>query len=713
MSTIPQAEIDRIKANFPIRSIVSRWIELDKNGRACCPFHQEKSPSFKVSEDGYYKCFGCGAGGDVISFVQTYKAVSFKEACEIITGHVIEPERKSFKDGRIIMLSDRMAEGPSEEKLKPTPKKSTGRFNALWEAKVNNFTDEHADSVAINRGLDARIFRWLRENKLIGLHNSTYVAFPVHDEAGNIVRCHVKDHNRNTWYYDPKGGGNSALIIGDPKLANTTFILESQWDAFAIMSALRHWENDANYAYIVTRGASSNTDVSTLIGKTSRIIAIAQNDPDDKKDKDGRTPAQKWLERVKASIPPECIFSYSQAPEGYEDPNDWIAKENPSMKDVTKQFTERFNAPENNQAKKPRRTLASFCVNHGDTIGMSWEQIDNLRPPFVVDGFGRRGELMLLAAGSKTRKSWLVQDLGFCVVTGTPWLAKEDVTGGFDTAQASVHVFDLELNESEMRFRFAKARGNRTTNIADQEQITEKFTHYSLEDVGKDEAFLLLEDLKSTVAPGDLVIVDCLYRLHPDGNEPKEIAEVFEKLKNFAKETKSLVVIVDHFRKAGADNAKDRIAGTFVKTASASTIVAIETNSEGVLAMSIDARTFHGNDKVHVRFNVDNYRFERVSDDYATPETLNESEKWLVDLWKSHDHNEPVSTSGATAKWGGGLKRQSADKRLKQLEKLRWLAPKSQGKGKTTFWHLTAKGQGIIKGATELVAPVAPLQCEF
>lgn len=348
MSTIPQAEIDRIKAQYPIRPVVSRWLELDKHGRACCPFHQEKSPSFKVSEDGYYKCFGCGAGGDVISFVQTFKAVSFKEACEIITGHVIEPERTSFKNGRIIMLNDSMANGPDETPKPKTPvKKTANKFQALWQAKVENFTDDYADSVALNRGLDARIFRWLKENNLIGLHNSKYVAFPVHDESGNVVRCHYKDHDKDTWYYEPQGAekGTQSLVIGDPTKATTTFVLESQWDAFSIMSALQHWDNPTSHAYIITRGASSNTDISKHVAPNGKTILIPQNDKEEKKDSTGKTPAEKWLERCKAGIPASVIVYTAATPEGYEDPNDWIAKAMPKKEEVVSQFISKLQSP--------------------------------------------------------------------------------------------------------------------------------------------------------------------------------------------------------------------------------------------------------------------------------------------------------------------------------------------------------------------------------
>ncbi len=67
-----------------IVGVIERYIPLRKNGTnfiACCPFHSEKSPSFVVSDvKGMYKCFGCGKGGDVISFIKEYEKIDFNEA---------------------------------------------------------------------------------------------------------------------------------------------------------------------------------------------------------------------------------------------------------------------------------------------------------------------------------------------------------------------------------------------------------------------------------------------------------------------------------------------------------------------------------------------------------------------------------------------------------------------------------------------------------
>ncbi len=66
-------QVDEIKRKVDIVEVVGAYVSLKKMGRhqkGLCPFHAEKTPSFIVNEEmGMYKCFGCGAGGDVIKFL--------------------------------------------------------------------------------------------------------------------------------------------------------------------------------------------------------------------------------------------------------------------------------------------------------------------------------------------------------------------------------------------------------------------------------------------------------------------------------------------------------------------------------------------------------------------------------------------------------------------------------------------------------------------
>jgi DNA primase len=82
--------LDEIRARVALADIIGRRTKLIKRGReftGLCPFHNEKSPSFTVNEEkGFYHCFGCGAHGDVISFVRESQNLSFVEAIEQLAG---------------------------------------------------------------------------------------------------------------------------------------------------------------------------------------------------------------------------------------------------------------------------------------------------------------------------------------------------------------------------------------------------------------------------------------------------------------------------------------------------------------------------------------------------------------------------------------------------------------------------------------------------
>lgn len=79
---------ENLKENSDIVTTVSKYVSLQKKGKTWwgnCPFHFEKTPSFAVNDmDQYYHCFGCGASGDVITFVSKIESCDFMEACEIL-----------------------------------------------------------------------------------------------------------------------------------------------------------------------------------------------------------------------------------------------------------------------------------------------------------------------------------------------------------------------------------------------------------------------------------------------------------------------------------------------------------------------------------------------------------------------------------------------------------------------------------------------------
>jgi DNA primase len=89
---IPQDFIQQLLARVDIVEVIDRHVKLKKSGQnysACCPFHNEKSPSFSVSPTKqFYHCFGCGAHGTAISFLMEYNGLGFRDAVDELSQSV-------------------------------------------------------------------------------------------------------------------------------------------------------------------------------------------------------------------------------------------------------------------------------------------------------------------------------------------------------------------------------------------------------------------------------------------------------------------------------------------------------------------------------------------------------------------------------------------------------------------------------------------------
>ena len=83
---IPESFIQELLNRVDVVDVIDKSVPLKKAGAnysACCPFHNEKSPSFTVSPSKqFYHCFGCGAHGTAIGFVMEYQGLSFVEAIQ-------------------------------------------------------------------------------------------------------------------------------------------------------------------------------------------------------------------------------------------------------------------------------------------------------------------------------------------------------------------------------------------------------------------------------------------------------------------------------------------------------------------------------------------------------------------------------------------------------------------------------------------------------
>lgn len=103
---LDSAFISELKFRCPIDEVIGSYLTLKRAGSryvACCPFHNEKTPSFTVFTDtSSYYCFGCGAGGDVISFIMSRENLDYIEAVRLLAERagMSMPEDKAVPDGR-------------------------------------------------------------------------------------------------------------------------------------------------------------------------------------------------------------------------------------------------------------------------------------------------------------------------------------------------------------------------------------------------------------------------------------------------------------------------------------------------------------------------------------------------------------------------------------------------------------------------------------
>ena len=123
MARFSQESIERVKDAADIVEVVSAYTELRRSGQrfvGLCPFHDERTPSFSVNAgEKVYHCFGCGVGGDVITFVEEKEGLAFADAVEALADRYgVEVEREQEdpqaeaarkRRGRLVELLDRTA----------------------------------------------------------------------------------------------------------------------------------------------------------------------------------------------------------------------------------------------------------------------------------------------------------------------------------------------------------------------------------------------------------------------------------------------------------------------------------------------------------------------------------------------------------------------------------------------------------------------------
>ncbi|MFA5864667.1 MAG: DNA primase [Phycisphaerae bacterium] len=239
--------IRNIQSANDIVDVVGEHVALKRAGKnfvGLCPFHREKTPSFNVSpEKQIFKCYGCGAGGDVIKFVQKIMTITFLETVEVLArrANIPLPEKRKMGTGG--------QEGPSKSDLFKVNLWASKFFShILWDTEIGGTGREYLAKRGLKedicktfsigfapvtgrgmleagakQGISPQLFAgaglvYARENTFYDMFRGRII-FPIFDVTGNVV-----------------GFGGRTLGDDQPKYLNTpeTAVFQKQRNLFGL-----------------------------------------------------------------------------------------------------------------------------------------------------------------------------------------------------------------------------------------------------------------------------------------------------------------------------------------------------------------------------------------------------------------------------------------------------------------------------------------------
>lgn len=351
-------QVEEIKQKVDILELIGSRVNLKKAGRhykGLCPFHSEKSPSFIVSpERQSYKCFGCGEGGDVYTFLQKYEGMSFLEALEQLSrqvGITLTSYRPTAEDAQRKKMFE-IHQLASEYYKYILHKHESGKI-ALEYLKKRGITKEAID----NFGLGYSPSQWrsvsefLTKKKGYSEEDLVYAGITIRSDNGRYydrfrgrVMFPLKDHRGQVVGFSGRtisGDTTEAKYINSPETSiyhkgrmlyglweNKEYIRKT--DSLILvegeLDVLPSWQaNVKNVAAI--KGSAFTEEMGQLIARYTRNVAMSL---------DSDSAGQEAIKRaVKVAEPLDLSIRVVQITGG-KDPGD-VATENPgSWREMTK-----------------------------------------------------------------------------------------------------------------------------------------------------------------------------------------------------------------------------------------------------------------------------------------------------------------------------------------------------------------------------------------
>lgn len=348
---IPRHFIDDLIARTDIVDVVDSRVRLKKTGKnysACCPFHNEKSPSFTVAPDKqFYYCFGCGAKGNVISFLMEYDNLEFVDAIEEladINGVVVEREdvANPAKERQQIAQTKQDFEVMSQaaefyqQQLKQAPAKVAeyvqlrGLSAEIIEQFQIGYSPDEWDSLLKNYGQSRQSATQLADLGMLiekdgkaGFYDRfrDRLMFPILDRRGKCIAFGGRVIGDGTPKYlnSPETRifhkGRELYGLYQARNANRglarLLVVEGYMDVVALFQA------GVTYA-VASLGTATTTDhIKLMLRATSEIVCCYDGD------QAGRAAAWRTLENALPSLVDGIQIKFVFLPDG-EDPDSYI-----------------------------------------------------------------------------------------------------------------------------------------------------------------------------------------------------------------------------------------------------------------------------------------------------------------------------------------------------------------------------------------------------
>ena len=293
--------LDEVRNSNDIVDVISQYISLKRSGRnyfGLCPFHNEKSPSFSVSPDKQiFHCFGCGVGGNVISFISKTEGIGFKEAIEVLAERAniklptidnnIDSKKEELK-AKVYKVNSFTAEFYHKKLYEPSSKiaqeyvkkrqlnnetlKSfkigfSGKFDELYQAlHKEGFKDEEIlESGLVNKNENGKYIDRYR-NRLV---------IPIFDERNRVIAFggRVLDDSKPKYINSPenivysKGRHLFGLNVAKKGETKRLLIVEGYMDAISL-----HQRGITNV--VASLGTALTTQQGWLLRKNAEQVIL-------------------------------------------------------------------------------------------------------------------------------------------------------------------------------------------------------------------------------------------------------------------------------------------------------------------------------------------------------------------------------------------------------------------------------------------------------